>query len=91
MAEGREPTEEQRVVSGDGFDDRPTDDYRSEYPPPSYPPLLQPSWRLRPERQAPTRRRRARRVPPQGRRPQQGRLAGVWNVSDVASCNPFLP
>ena len=24
-------------------DDRPTDDYRSEYPTPSYPPLLQPS------------------------------------------------
>ena len=31
-------------MSGDGFDDRPSgDDYRSEYPPPSYPPLLQPS------------------------------------------------
>jgi hypothetical protein len=31
-------------VSGDGFDDRPNgDDYRSQYPTPSYPPLLQPS------------------------------------------------
>jgi signal peptidase I len=31
-------------VSGDGFDDRPGgDDYRSQYPPPNYPPLLQPS------------------------------------------------
>ena len=31
-------------MSGDGFDDRPNgDDYRSQYPTPSYPPLLQPS------------------------------------------------
>jgi hypothetical protein len=30
-------------MSRDGFDDRPGDDYRSEYPTPSYPPLLQPS------------------------------------------------
>ena len=30
-------------MTGDGLDDRPGDDYRSEYRPPSYPPLLQPS------------------------------------------------
>ena len=36
MADGTEPTEE-RVMTGD---DHPTDDYRSEYPTPSYPPLL---------------------------------------------------
>ena len=44
MAEGTEPTED-RTVSGDGYDDRPTGggDYRSEYPPPRYPPVLQPS------------------------------------------------
>jgi len=32
-------------VSGDGFEDRPSPggDYRSEYPPPAYPPLLKPS------------------------------------------------
>ena len=31
-------------MSGDGLDDRPNgDDYRSQYPTPSYPPLLQPS------------------------------------------------
>ena len=32
-------------MSGDGFDDRPTGggDYRSEYPPPRYPPVLRPS------------------------------------------------
>ena len=34
-------------MSGDGFDDRPNgDDYRSQYPTPSYPPLLQPSAEL---------------------------------------------
>ena len=43
MAEGTEPTED-RVVSGDGFDDRSSSgDYRSEYPPPRYPPVLTPS------------------------------------------------
>ena len=45
MAEGTEPTED-RVVSADGRDDRPRGpggDYRSDYPPPSYPPLLRPS------------------------------------------------
>ncbi|MFL5923142.1 MAG: signal peptidase I [Gaiellaceae bacterium] len=44
MAEGTEPTED-GVVSGDGFDDRPAGggDYRSEYPPPRYPPVLKPS------------------------------------------------
>jgi signal peptidase I len=42
VAEGTEPAED-GVVSGDGFDDRPSGDYRSEYPPPSYPPLLRPS------------------------------------------------
>ena len=46
MAEGTEPTEEQRAVSGDGVDERTTgsdsggNDYRSEYPPPAYPPVL---------------------------------------------------
>jgi signal peptidase I len=45
VAEGTKPTED-GVVSRDGFDDRPTTsggDYRSEYPPPAYPPLLKPS------------------------------------------------
>jgi signal peptidase I len=53
MADGTESTED-RVVSGDGFDDRtredygvrepePRSDYRTEMPPPRYPPLLKPS------------------------------------------------
>jgi signal peptidase I len=44
VAEGTKPTED-GIVSGDGFDDRPAGggDYRSEYPPPRYPPLLKPS------------------------------------------------
>jgi signal peptidase I len=44
MAEGTESTED-RLVSRDGFDDGPTGggDYRSEYPPPRYPPVIQPS------------------------------------------------
>src|SRR5262249_32801210 len=55
VAEGTEPTEEQRAMSGDGVDERTTEtgsgassgegsggnDYRTEYPPPSYPPVLQ--------------------------------------------------
>jgi signal peptidase I len=42
VAQGTEPPED-RVVSDGGFDDRPSDSYRSEYPPPRYPPLLTPS------------------------------------------------
>jgi signal peptidase I len=61
MAHGRESFED-RAVSGEGFDDRtsgeyrvgepepPRSDYRTEVPPPRYPPVLKPSER-------PTRRR----------------------------------
>jgi signal peptidase I len=45
VAEGTEPTED-RVVRNDGLDEPTgggTGDYRSEYPPPRYPPLTRPS------------------------------------------------
>jgi signal peptidase I len=44
VEKGTEPTEEQRAVNGDGVDERTTssgDDYRSDYPTPRYPPLLE--------------------------------------------------